>query len=204
MISGMVCILTAVQRYRRPCLCLETLLGRGSYKNPREDQVSVMFSESDRTYFPICNKQTIQLIIPLTKSIAQRPTWEAKSSWATQEIIRVVWNLKVQCSVHKSPPPVPVLSQDNPIHEAHSGLLITILILSSIRAQLFRVASFLLVSPPKPSMNFSSPTHVPNDPPISSSIMWSPKYLARWTNHEDPRYCSFLQCRIKSSLVGSK
>jgi hypothetical protein len=78
--SGMVCILTTVQRYRRPRLCLETFMGGGSYENLREDQVSVMFSEPDRTYFPICNKQTIQLIIQLPKAMAQRPTSEAKSS----------------------------------------------------------------------------------------------------------------------------
>ena len=31
----------------------------------------------------------------------------------------IVWNLKVNCCVHMSPPPVPLLSQINPVHSLH-------------------------------------------------------------------------------------
>jgi hypothetical protein len=47
----------------------------------------------------------------------QRPSWEAKTSSASQEIPYMLWNQKVHYSIHNSLPPVPVvLSQTDPIH----------------------------------------------------------------------------------------
>jgi hypothetical protein len=44
------------------------------------------------------------------------PSWEAANFAATQEIPSILWNPKVHCRVHKSPPMVPILRQINPIH----------------------------------------------------------------------------------------
>ena len=57
--------------------------------------------------------------------------WEATRFSASQEIPCILWNLKVQYNLHKFPPPVPILSQLDPVHTPHPISWRCMLILSS-------------------------------------------------------------------------
>jgi len=46
----------------------------------------------------------------------QSPSWEANRFSASKEIVRILWNPKIHCRVHKSRPPVPIISQINLVH----------------------------------------------------------------------------------------
>ena len=53
----------------------------------------------------------------------QSPSWESNWFSASQEIPRSLWNMQVHCRIHKFPPPVPILSQLDPIHTPISHFL---------------------------------------------------------------------------------
>jgi hypothetical protein len=59
----------------------------------------------------------------LTYSMEQSPSWEANPFVGSQEIPRVLLNPKVHYRIHKSPPPVSILSQPNPVHTLTSHFL---------------------------------------------------------------------------------
>ena len=63
------------------------------------------------------------LIIVLTHSMVQSPSWEANWFAASQGIPRISRNPKVHYRTHKRLPPVSILGQSNPVHIPTSHLL---------------------------------------------------------------------------------
>ena len=59
----------------------------------------------------------------LNHSVKQSPSLQTHWFWTSQEIPRISWNPKFHYRIHKSPPPVPILSQLDPVHTPTSHFL---------------------------------------------------------------------------------
>ena len=66
---------------------------------------------------------TYLLTYLLTYSIQHSPSWEVNQFSASQEIPCILWNQKVHYRTHKCLPPVPILSQLDPVHTPTSHFL---------------------------------------------------------------------------------
>ena len=96
----------------------------------------------------------------ITKSMEQRPAWEANTPSASQEIPRTLWNLMVHYRVHKRSALVLILSHT----ESRPCPIILFKINFSVSSHPCPVFYFLQVLPPKPYMPITSPhtCHMPS------------------------------------------
>ena len=59
----------------------------------------------------------------LTYSMEQSPSWESNWFETSQEILLILWKLKVHYTIHKCPPTVLIVSQLDPVHNPTSHFM---------------------------------------------------------------------------------
>ena len=92
----------------------------------------------------------------LTYSVEQSPSWEPNRFSASQESPRILWEPKVHYRIQKCPPPVPILSQLDPVHAPTLNFLKVPPNIILPSTPVSQVVSFPQASPPKPSLSLSS------------------------------------------------
>ena len=121
----------------------------------------------------------------LTYSMQHSPSSEANRFSASQEIPRILWDPEVHYRIHKCPPPVPILSQLDPVRTSTSHFLkIHLKIMPPSTPGSPKWSLSLRFPHQKPCTRHSSPPYTLHAPPISFFLIWSHKhYLVSSTDH---------------------
>ena len=125
-----------------------------------------------------------------TYSMVQSTSGEANWFSASQEIQFILWNPKVQYSIRKCPPPIPILSQLNPFHTPKSHFMkihINVILPSTSGSP----KCFSLRFPHKNHAYVSLPhtCHMPG--PSHFLDLITRKILGESTNHKSRHYVLF-------------
>ena len=102
-----------------------------SYNNSEKFLRTLPWTEMDfqirPPFLPHPLYSTVIVIIILTYlptySMEQSPSWESNGFSASLKIPHILWNPKVHYRSHKFPPPLPILSQLDPVHTPTSHFL---------------------------------------------------------------------------------
>ena len=118
---------------------------------------------------------------------------------ATQEIPHILWDPKVHHRIHNSLPPVPILSQINPVHTplpCPEDPFWCTLLSTSGSSKWSPSLRFPHQAPVRTSPHPYTCQKPP--PPTSFFLIWSPEqYMVRSTHHTAPRYVVFpLPCSL--------
>ena len=136
----------------------------------------------------------------------QSPSWEANRFSVSQKIPRILWNTKIHYGIHKWPPPVPFLSQLDPVHAPTSHFL-------KIHLSILMLSSHLSLDLPSGVFPSGFPTktlYTPLPSPIRATCPTHHillDFITRTILGEDYRslsspLCSFLPSLVTSSLLG--
>jgi hypothetical protein len=132
----------------------------------------------------------------------QSPSWEANRFSASQEIPRILWNLKLHYRLYKCPPPFPILSQINLVN-AHTShfLKIHLNIIFPSTPGFSKWSLSLSFLHQIPVYNSPSTPDVLYAPPISFFSIWAPEQCwVRSTDRLSSSLCSFLLFLFTSFL----
>jgi len=140
----------------------------------------------------------------LTYSMERNPSWEANWFSASQEILRIVWNLKVHYHIHKCSPSGPILSQLDPVHTPASHFLkihLNIILSSTPESPKWSLSprfppAKIFYTPFLSPIRATCPTHLILLDLITQTI------LGEGYRSLSPSLCSFFNFLITSSLLG--